>query len=155
MVKLSNTKIASLLPKILKKLGDANVRLAVQTSRVAKGFIWILGGFGFYVLGGCEMGPTASERYQVEYLNELDGDSKERYCEDFIALAGGSGERACSDGSYFVVQELEECVATELPRCSIDDFEICIDAGIDDPCKLFSDPPYACLDFAECLVNIE
>ena len=102
----------------------------------------------------CNQGPSASERYQVNYLDELEGDSKTRYCEDFIALAGGSGERACADGSYFVVQELEECVAAELPHCSIDDFETCVEAGIDDPCKLFSDPPYACLDFAECLMGI-
>ena len=102
------------------------------------------------VLASCNHGPKASERYQVNYLDELEGDSKVRYCQDFIALAGGSGERACPDGSYFVVQELEECVAAELPHCSIDDFEKCVEAGINDPCELFSDPPYACLDFAQC-----
>ena len=104
-------------------------------------------------LHGCDAGPSASERYDVNYLDELEGDSKLQYCEDFIALAGGSGERPCSDGSYFVVQELDECVGATLPRCSIDDFEKCVEAGLDDPCKLFSDPPFACLDFAECLVG--
>lgn len=108
---------------------------------------------GSLILMGCNQGPSASERYQVNYLDELEDDSKRQYCEDFIALAGGSGERPCSDGSYFVVQELEECIAAELPHCSIDDFETCVEAGIDDPCKLFSDPPFACLDFAECLLG--
>ena len=109
--------------------------------------IWAL------LLVACDSGPSASERYGVDYLSELTGEAKEAYCLEFIALAGGSGERPCPDGSYFVVQEQEECVEATLPRCSIDDFEACVEAGLDDPCKLFSDPPFACRDFAECLIG--
>ena len=129
--------------------GDVNARVPVQRCSAVS-----LARIGLAIaLQGCDVGPSASERYDVNYLDELDGESKWRYCEDFIALAGGSGERPCSDGSYFVVQELDECVEATLPRCSIDDFEKCVEAGLDDPCKLFSDPPFACLDFAECLVG--
>ena len=127
----------------------------MQHSIVVKGWrfcLWASLGLAF---AACDQGPSASERYQVNHLDELEGDSKRQYCEDFIELAGGSGERPCSDGSFFVVQEVEECVAASLPHCSIDDFETCVEAGIDDPCKLFSDPPYACLDFAECLLGTD
>ena len=130
--------------------GDVNARVPVQRC-IAVSLAGCLGLAS--VLLGCDVGPSASERYEVNYLDELDGESKRQYCEDFIALAGGSGERPCSDGSYFVVQELDECLSATLPHCSIDDFEKCVEAGLDDPCKLFSDPPYACLDFAECLID--
>ena len=132
-------------------LGGANARVSVQRF-IAVNFFALSLSCG---LVGCDFGPSASERYDVNYLDELEGEAKTRYCEDFIALAGGSGERPCPDGSYFVVQEVEECVEATLPRCSIDDFEYCVEAGLDDPCKLFSDPPFACLAFADCLLGLK
>lgn len=117
----------------------------------AKHFMFVVAS----LVAGCDFGPSASERYDVYYLDELEGDSKVQYCEDFIALAGGSGQRPCPDGSVFIVQEVNECVETPLPRCSIDDFEKCVEAGLGDPCELFSDPPFACLDFIQCLIDIE
>ena len=140
------------------QFGDVNARDRVLTSTagniisVLKRSTWFA---GLFVMMSCDMGPSASERYNVYYLDDLEGDNKVRYCEDFIALAGGSGQRPCSDGSVFIVQEVNECVDTPLPRCSIDDFETCVEAGLDDPCDLFVDPPFACLDFIECLMQLD
>ena len=90
--------------------GGVNARVPVQRCIVVSLTLFRVR----HRVAGMRCGPSASERYDVNYLDELDGESKWRYCEDFIALAGGSGERPCSDGSYFVVQELDECVEATL-----------------------------------------